>query len=173
MSMMWPIEEETVYDDSGYLSAKKREGGIIRNHQGKRIRYKNSRRPPPEQARLHTLSGTDQAPWTGKIFYMGQGRACLCSYKKQLQYRKTRCWGLRKQIAKLNIVFTLTNLILADWHWLVTWISALFPNIVRSNRPADSNFQQGDFLLTFAVLPQLWTSPKSHFRGWQNGVFFL
>lgn len=34
--------------------------------------------------------------------------------KGQLRYRKTRYRGLRKQIAKLNILFVLANLILAD-----------------------------------------------------------
>ena len=34
--------------------------------------------------------------------------------KGQLRYRKTRYRGLRKQIAKLNILFALANLILAD-----------------------------------------------------------
>lgn len=34
--------------------------------------------------------------------------------KNQLRYRKNRYRGLRKQIAKLNIVFALANLILAD-----------------------------------------------------------
>lgn len=34
--------------------------------------------------------------------------------KKQLRYRKTRYRGLRKQTAKLNMVFALANLILAD-----------------------------------------------------------
>ena len=34
--------------------------------------------------------------------------------KKQIRYRKTRYRGLRKQTAKLNMVFALANLILAD-----------------------------------------------------------
>ena len=34
--------------------------------------------------------------------------------KKQLRYRRTRYRGLRKQTAKLNMVFALANLILAD-----------------------------------------------------------
>ena len=34
--------------------------------------------------------------------------------KKQLRYRKTRYRGLRKQTEKLNMVFALANLILAD-----------------------------------------------------------
>lgn len=38
-------EETVVYGDSGYLGAEKRENAIVRNHQGKRIRYKVNRRP--------------------------------------------------------------------------------------------------------------------------------
>ena len=34
--------------------------------------------------------------------------------KQQLRFRKTRYRGLRKQTAKLNILFALANLILAD-----------------------------------------------------------
>ncbi len=34
--------------------------------------------------------------------------------KGQLRYRKTRYRGLRKQTAKLNMLFALANLILAD-----------------------------------------------------------
>lgn len=37
--------------------------------------------------------------------------------KEQLRYRKTRYRGLRKQTAKLNMLFALANLILADRHF--------------------------------------------------------
>lgn len=38
-------EETVVYGDSGYLGAEKRQNAIVRNYQGKRIRYKVNRRP--------------------------------------------------------------------------------------------------------------------------------
>jgi IS5 family transposase len=38
-------EEEVVYGDSGYLGVEKREGAILKNKRGKRIRYKINRRP--------------------------------------------------------------------------------------------------------------------------------
>lgn len=38
-------EEETVYGDSGYLGAEKREEAVLRNKNGKKIRYKINRRP--------------------------------------------------------------------------------------------------------------------------------
>ncbi|MCD8192815.1 MAG: IS5/IS1182 family transposase, partial [Oscillospiraceae bacterium] len=34
--------------------------------------------------------------------------------KVQLRFRKTRYRGLRKQVAKLNMMFALANLLLAD-----------------------------------------------------------
>ncbi|MGN8891295.1 hypothetical protein ACTNBU_12810, partial [Dysosmobacter sp. HCP28S3_G4] len=38
-------DEESVYGDSGYLGADKREDSIRRNRQGRRIRYRINRRP--------------------------------------------------------------------------------------------------------------------------------
>lgn len=38
-------EEDTVHGDSGYLGAEKREGAVLRNRKGKKIRYKINRRP--------------------------------------------------------------------------------------------------------------------------------
>ena len=43
--------------------------------------------------------------------------------KGLLRYRKTRYKGLRKQTAKLNIMFALANLILADRPHLADWFS--------------------------------------------------
>lgn len=38
-------EETVAYGDSGYLGAEKREHALVRNNQGKRIRYKINRHP--------------------------------------------------------------------------------------------------------------------------------
>ena len=38
-------EEETVHGDSGYLGAEKREEAVLRNKDGRKIRYKINRRP--------------------------------------------------------------------------------------------------------------------------------
>ena len=38
-------EEESVYGDSGYLGAQKREDAIVRNKSGRKIKYKINRRP--------------------------------------------------------------------------------------------------------------------------------
>ncbi len=38
-------EETVVYGDSGYLGAEKRKEAVVRNEDGKKIRYKINRRP--------------------------------------------------------------------------------------------------------------------------------
>ncbi len=107
-------EEEQVYGDSGYLGAEKRDGAILRNKQGKRIRYKLNRRP--SQSKNH--STRSQAQIKRREHEKSSVRAkvehVFAVVKGQLRYRKTRYRGLRKQVAKLNIMFALANLILAD-----------------------------------------------------------
>ena len=111
-------DEESVYGDSGYLGANKRENAIVRNHQGKRINYKINRRP----SQIKKLCASGQ--WKAKkaehkkssvrakvehVFGVGKGL---------FRYRKTRYRGLRKQTAKLHVMFTLANLYLADKRYL-------------------------------------------------------
>ena len=61
------------------------------------------------------------------IWYFDEGGLKLTAVvvKQQLRYQKTRYRGLRKQTAKLNMLFALANLILADRPCLAAWISAL------------------------------------------------
>lgn len=49
-------EEETVYSDSGYLGAEKRGDAVVRNDQGRKIRYRINRRP----SQLRKLSSSGQ-----------------------------------------------------------------------------------------------------------------
>ena len=49
-------EEESVYGDSGYLGAQKREDAIVRNKSGRKIKYKINRRP----SQIKKLSGSGQ-----------------------------------------------------------------------------------------------------------------
>ena len=52
-----------------------------------------------------------------EIICQGKGRARICGHKGTAsvsENRKTRYRGLRKQIAKLNMLFALANLVLAD-----------------------------------------------------------
>ena len=85
-------EETVVYGDSGYLGAEKREDAVKKNANGKRIRYKEHEKSSVRAKVEH-------------VFAVVKG---------QLRYRKTRYRGLRKQTAKLNMMFALANLILAD-----------------------------------------------------------
>lgn len=107
-------EEEEVYRDSGYLGAEKREDAVKKNKAGKRIRYKINRRP----SQIKKQSAKSQAQLKRREHEKSSVRAkvehVFAVIKGQLRFRKTRYRGLRKQVAKLNIMFALANLILAD-----------------------------------------------------------
>lgn len=107
-------EETVVYGDSGYLGAAKRADTITKNSYGKQIHYKLNRRP----SQIRKNSTRSQAQLKRREHEKSSIRAkvehVFAVVKGQLRYRKTRCRGLRKQTAKLNILFALANLILAD-----------------------------------------------------------
>jgi IS5 family transposase len=107
-------EETVVYGDSGYLGAEKREDAITENHFGKHIRYKVNRRP----SQIKNGSARSQAQLKRREHEKSSVRAkvehVFGVVKGLLQYRKTRYRGIRKQTAKLNMMFALANLILAD-----------------------------------------------------------
>lgn len=107
-------EEDTVYGDSGYLGAEKREGAVLRNRKDKKIRYKINRRP----SQAKNLSTRSKAQVKRREREKSSVRAkvehIFAVVKGRFRYRKTRYRGLQKQTAKLNMVFALANLILAD-----------------------------------------------------------
>ena len=107
-------EEDTVHGDSGYLGAEKREGAVLRNKKGKRIRYQINRRPSQSK----NLSTRSKAQIKRREREKSSVRAkvehVFAVVKGRFRYRKTRYRGLQKQTAKLNMVFALANLILAD-----------------------------------------------------------
>ena len=107
-------EEEAAYGDSAYLGADKREDAIIRNKAGRKIKYKINRRP--SQLKALNKSGRYAAKKVehAKASIRTKVEHAFGVVKKQLRFRKTRYRGLRKQIAKLNIMFALANLLLAD-----------------------------------------------------------
>lgn len=107
-------EEETAHGDSGYIGADKREDAVTHNKQGKKIQYKINRRP--SQIRKLSKSGQYKAKKREreKSSIRAKVEHVFGVVKKQLRYRKTRYRGLRKQTAKLNMMFALANLILAD-----------------------------------------------------------
>ena len=111
-------DEEEVYGDSGYLGAEKQSDAIIRNRQGKKIRYKQNRKP----SQIKKLSEGGQRKARKAEHEKSSVRAkvehVFAVIKGQFRYRKTRYRGLRKQTAKLNMLFALANLVLADRHCL-------------------------------------------------------
>ncbi len=107
-------DESEIYGDSGYIGAEKRQDAIIRNRQGKKIRYKQNRKPT--QIRKLSASGQWKAKKAEhqKSSVRAKVEHVFAVIKGQLRYRKTRYRGLRKQTAKLNMLFALANLVLAD-----------------------------------------------------------
>lgn len=107
-------EEESVYGDSGYLGAEKRDEAVLRNRNGKKIRYKINRRPSQSK----NVSARSKAQLKRREREKSSVRAkvehVFAVVKGRFHYKKTRYRGLHKQTAKLNFVFALANLILAD-----------------------------------------------------------
>lgn len=107
-------EEEVVYGDSGYLGAQKREGAVLKNKQGKKIRYKINRRPSQIKNRSLWSQGQLKRREREKSSVRAKVEHVFAVVKGMFRYRKTRYRGLMKQAAALNMRFTLANLILAD-----------------------------------------------------------
>ena len=107
-------DEERLYGDSGYLGADKRENAILKNRSGKKIKYIINRRPSQSKNLSTRAKGQIKRREREKSSVRAKVEHVFAVVKKQLQYRKTRYRGLRKQTAKLNMMFALANLILAD-----------------------------------------------------------
>ena len=107
-------EENAVYGDSGYLGAEKREDAVKKNVDGKRIRYKINRRPSQISKKSIRSQGQLKRREHEKSSVRAKVEHVFAVVKGQLRYRKTRYRGLQKQTAKLNMMFALANLILAD-----------------------------------------------------------
>lgn len=107
-------DEESVYGDSGYLGADKREDSIRRNRQGRRIRYRINRRPSQIRKKPARAQGQLKRREHEKSSIRAKVEHVFAVVKGRFRYRKTRYRGLRKQTAKLNMLFALANLILAD-----------------------------------------------------------
>ena len=107
-------EEESVYGDSGYLGAQKREDAIVRNKSGRKIKYKINRRP--SQIKKLSRSGQYDAKKAehAKSSVRAKVEHVFGVVKKQLRFRKTRYRGFEKQRAKCNMMFALADLLLAD-----------------------------------------------------------
>ena len=106
-------EEDTVHGDSGYLGAEKREGAVLRNKKGKRIRYQINRRPSQSK----NLSTRSKAQIKRREREKSSVRAkvehVFAVVKGRFRYRKTRYRGLQKQTAHRTMGFSPANMILA------------------------------------------------------------
>lgn len=114
MSELLHGKEERAYGDSGYIGAKKRAEAIKKNKNGKNIKYIINRRP----SSIKKLSKSGQYA-AKKREHQKSSVRCKVEHvfavvKNIFRYRKTRYRGLQKQTAKLNIMFALANLYLAD-----------------------------------------------------------
>ena len=107
-------EETVVYGDSGYLGADKRDDAVLKNHSGKKIHYKINRRPSQVHKGSARCTAQRRRREREKSSVRSKVEHVFAVVKQQLRYRKTRYRGLQKQTAKLNMMFALANLILAD-----------------------------------------------------------
>lgn len=107
-------EENELYGDRGYIGAEKRQDAIMRNKQGKKIRYKQNRKP----THIKKLSASGQRRAKKAEHQKSSVRAkaehVFAVIKGQFRYRKTRYRGLSKQTAKVNMLFAPANLVMAD-----------------------------------------------------------
>lgn len=107
-------EEDTVNGDSGYIGAEKREDAVVHNKKGKKIRYNINRRPSQYKNNSNRSKGQIKRREHEKSSVRAKVEHVFAVIKGQFGYRKTRYRGLRKQTSKLNMLFALANLILAD-----------------------------------------------------------
>ena len=107
-------EEEEVYGDSGYLGAEKRPEALKKNKAGKSVHYKINRRPSQSKNKSARSQAQIKRHEHEKSSVRAKVEHVFAVVKLQLRFRKTRYRWLRKQIAKMNIMFALANLILAD-----------------------------------------------------------
>ena len=91
-------DEASVYGDSGYLGAEKREDAVLFNAQGKRIRYKINRRPSQIKHADNRSRAQIKRREREKSSVRAKVEHIFAVVKGQLQYRKTRYRGLRETI---------------------------------------------------------------------------
>lgn len=107
-------EEEEVYGDSGYLGAEKRPEALKKNKAGKSVHYKINRRPSQSKNKSVRSQAQIKRHEHEQSSVRAKVEHVFAVVKLQLRFRKTRYRGLQKQIAKMNMMFALANLILAD-----------------------------------------------------------
>ena len=107
-------DEEEVYGDSGYLGAEKRPEALKKDKAGKSVHYKINRRPNQSKNNSARSQAQIKRREHEKSSVRAKAEHVFAVVKLQLRFRKTRYRGLQKQIAKMNSMVALANLILAD-----------------------------------------------------------
>ena len=107
-------EEESVYGDSGYIGAEKRDDAVRRNKDGKKIRYKINRKPSEIKKHSVRSQGQLRRREREKSSIRAKVEHIFAVVKRLFRFRKTRYRGLAKQTQKLNMLFALANLYQAD-----------------------------------------------------------
>ena len=107
-------EEERIYGDSGYLGLDKRPEAKKKNSHGKRIQYKINRRHSQSKHNSTRSKAQIKRREHEKSSIRAKVEHVFAVIKLQLRFKKTRYRGLKKQTEKLNMMFALANLILAD-----------------------------------------------------------
>lgn len=107
-------EEESVYADSGYLGAQKREDAILKNVNGDKIKYQINRRPSQSKNNSNRSRAQIKRREHEKSSVRVKIEHVFAVIKNQLRFKKTRYKGLEKQTAKLNMMFALANLLIAE-----------------------------------------------------------
>ena len=108
-------EEEGLWGDAAYVGAEKREDMPKTNKNGKRIRYHINRKKSSYKDNSKRSQGQIKRREREKSSVRCKVEHVFGLVKKKLRYRKTRYRGIEKQRAKLNMMFALANLIIADW----------------------------------------------------------
>lgn len=110
-------DEDTVNGDAGFIGADKREDAITHNKKGKKIKYIINRRPSQSKKRSVRSQGQIKRREREKSSVRAKVEHIFGVVKGQFGYRKTRYKGIVKQTAKLNMMFALTNLYMADMRY--------------------------------------------------------
>ena len=100
--------------DSGYIGADKRENAIRINNHGNKIKYKINKRPSMLKKLSKNQYHKEKLLERQKSSVRAKVEHVFSVIKRLFGYRKTRYKGLIKQTQKLNMMFALANLCLAD-----------------------------------------------------------
>ena len=112
-------KEEVMYGDSGYVGAEKRKEAVTRNAKGRKIRYQMNRKPSQYRSKSPRSQAQIKRYERAKSSIRAKVEHVFGVVKKLFKYRKTRYRGLETQTEKLNMMFALANLYLADKHGLL------------------------------------------------------